>query len=816
MSQHSPTDLTSTPRYASAWALLVYVLCVMTVAWPALTGGFLISPISDQYIGGFPVRDFAAQSLKSGLGMPLWNPYLMSGMPYIAAMGVGDVFYPTQLLRILLPVDIGMTLGFIIHVVLAGFFTFLFCRGAGLSFLASLIAGAGYMLSGPIGGLVSPGHDGKLFVATLTPLFLLLLIRGMRDGRHWVWGALAIVTGLALLTPHPQLLQYMLLLGGFFALYLAFGEWNGVVLARRVAVTRLGFALGAIGLGFLIGAIQYTSLIEYVPWSPRAGGKGYDHAVSYSMPIEEILNTWLPEFSGILGRYWGRNGLHFHSEYVGPALLMLATAAIGATGKAVAFTRRFKLFWLGALVVSLLWAFGGFTPFYQLIYAIVPGTKFFRAPSTIMFISMFATAVFAAIGIERLLTLGVSRRFIYIWGAVAAGITLLAVTGALTNVGVAIAGGANAMAASAERAMDNRGALTLGGLRALFFALITLGVFWGIAERKLVGQNAAIALLVVIVADLWSVERRYWQFSPRAAKVYGSDPAIDYLKRNSDSARVMPLMHHGLGGAYRDVMLNYDGLMVHRVRQVIGSHGNELGNFDRVGGVEDNWERMLASPHLWSLFNVRFLLTNISPDNGILQRAFAGSSLVAGPVRNAPGTMVYLYRLPGDNPPAWVATATLKAPDDAALATVQDPRFNATTQRRVALIDSASPTASTGNPNGLPAPSAITAQVRRPNHGRILVDLSAPAQDGNMLIVSENFYPGWKARIDGREARTERVDYTLIGVPLVSGATKIELEFTDDAYERGKLITLVAIAAALALWVVGFLAGRRATHAEAA
>ena len=78
-----------------------------------------------------------------------------------------------------------------------------------------------------------------------------------------------------------------------------------------------------------------------------------------------------------------------------------------------------------------------------------------------------------------------------------------------------------------------------------------------------------------------------------------------------------------------------------------------------------------------------------------------------------------------------------------------------------------------------------------------------------MLIVSENFYPGWKARIDGREARTERADYTLIGVPLSAGANRIELDFTSASYETGKLITWLATAAALVLWGLGLFADRR-------
>src|SRR5215216_2975341 len=104
-------------RFAGAWAALVYAVCTLALAYPALAGGFLVSPISDQFIGGFPVRDFAAASLKAGHGIPLWNPYLFGGLPYVAAMH-GDIFYPTFLLRMLLPTDVAMTWSFIIHLFL--------------------------------------------------------------------------------------------------------------------------------------------------------------------------------------------------------------------------------------------------------------------------------------------------------------------------------------------------------------------------------------------------------------------------------------------------------------------------------------------------------------------------------------------------------------------------------------------------------------------------------------------------------------------------------------------------------------------------
>src|SRR5690242_3060694 len=157
MSNSTAAPSTDAPRYALAWATLTFLALVLTLGYPALAGKFLVTPVSDQYIGGFPVRDFAAQSLKAGDGIPLWNPYIFGGMPYVAAMGVGDIYYPTQLLRLLLPVDVGMTLGFMLHLVLAGVFTWMFCRAMGLGFYASLVGGVGYMMSGPVAGLVSPG-----------------------------------------------------------------------------------------------------------------------------------------------------------------------------------------------------------------------------------------------------------------------------------------------------------------------------------------------------------------------------------------------------------------------------------------------------------------------------------------------------------------------------------------------------------------------------------------------------------------------------------------------------------------------------------
>jgi hypothetical protein len=52
------------PRYAAAWAALVFALCTLALGFQALAGGFLVNPRSDQWYAGYPFREFAAQSLK--------------------------------------------------------------------------------------------------------------------------------------------------------------------------------------------------------------------------------------------------------------------------------------------------------------------------------------------------------------------------------------------------------------------------------------------------------------------------------------------------------------------------------------------------------------------------------------------------------------------------------------------------------------------------------------------------------------------------------------------------------------------------------
>jgi len=793
--RHSPSPADSpaappAPRFAFGWAALVYAVATLSLGYPALVGNFLVNPDSDQYIAGYAFREFGATMLRTTGHFPLWNPYLFGGMPYVAAMH-GDIFYPTFLLRMIMPTDVAMTWGFIIHIFLSGLFTYGFLRVLGYSFYGALAGGIAYMMSGQIASSVSPGHDGKLFVSALFPLALWMLYLGFRQAKSWSWGVFALIIGLCVLSPHPQLLQYTLLTCGAYSLFLAFTTLDGIKLERAVALRRLGVALLAVIIGLAIGAVQYLPVREYMSWSPRAGGIDYTAATSYAWPPYELLNAYLPQFSGILDNYSGPNAIHLHSDYAGVVVLILAGAAF--IGWRTDPRRKHIIFWSTALVISLLWSLGGATPFYRIPYAIVPGTKYFRAPATIFFVGTLALALLACVGTERFLERRVSRKYLVGWAIAGLALVVLASAGVLSSIAESFAD-----ERLVDRVQANKHALFLGAWRSLAFALLVLGLWFAMARGKISTTLAAGALVFLMAFDLWTIERIYWMFSAPAKVIYADDGITAALKAEPQPVRVLPFPIRQ--PPQHDAFLSGDALMSHQIRDTWGYHGNQLGRYNELTAFNTGDTRAFA-PNVLRLTNTQYLLTNIGELPFV-----GGTTMVKGPVRNASGDTTYLFRLTAENPYAWVTPVAVKAPDDQVLGTILNPRFDVT---RAALFDTSANVTVAQGVQSLPAPLAIKTTVRHYEPGKVQIDLNAPAPQGSSLVVSENYYPGWIAAVDGKPARIGRADYTMIGVELPAGARSIELNFTSPAYQRGKVITWISIALGFLMLGAGVLRDRR-------
>ena len=91
------------PRRPTLVATGFFALWVVILSLPMLAGRWLANPYSDQYATGYAFRAWGAEWWKRFGHVPLWEPELFGGMPFVGASH-GDIFYPTSFLRLILPV----------------------------------------------------------------------------------------------------------------------------------------------------------------------------------------------------------------------------------------------------------------------------------------------------------------------------------------------------------------------------------------------------------------------------------------------------------------------------------------------------------------------------------------------------------------------------------------------------------------------------------------------------------------------------------------------------------------------------------------
>lgn len=796
------------PRRPTLAALGLLSLWVVVLSLPMLAGKFLAGESSDQLATGYAYRAWAAARILATGQVPMWNPEIFGGLPFVAAQH-GDIFYPTAVLRLLLPTATAMNLGFALHYVLAGLLLYWFLRLLGVSWSGSVTGGLAYQLSGVVASLVQPGHDGKLFVGALFPLALIGLLLGLRRGRWEGFALVALAFGLGLFA-HVQTVYYAGIASGLFALYLTFGEPDGQgPLRNRYA--DLGLALAAVTVGLGIAAIQLVPFFNYLPFSPRAAGYAaaggptdpdaqFRASSMYAIPWSHVPEFFISNFVGSRAEYWGTNPLKYHSEYLG-----LPVVALAILGAATAARRRLVL-WLGGIgALFLLVSMGSATPFYRLWWSVMPFVSKTRAPGMAFFIVALVVAVFAALGVARL-EQGEGRAAAKSWLVAGGLIALLGVAGvfggmavslAQGNASVAAQWGGDSVAAATTLAQSLRLDATLSGV-----ALAVLGgLAWGFGAGRINGNALALGAALVVSGDLWRNGAGFWTYTDDHRRLYGSDAVLDYIKKSGDdSSRVL----NPPEDPARLINFNvYPGstLMGHNIPELLGHHGMELRFFDDLVGGRNVW-RNLLNGQLWDLFAIRWV---VFPDRPGAPDSIPGFRKVLSGVPTAGGGPATLFERLVPPPYGRLVPAALKTSDQQAIATVLDPRF--ATDRAVVLAEDAP---FTPKPfSQLPEPIRSTVRVASWEPGRMTVTLDPAPTTESYLVVSENYAPGWRATVDGADALVGRGNGSLITVALPAGARAIQLDFTSPGYRLGRLITWVSLVLVIAGLGVPTGLGRR-------
>ncbi len=772
-------DTRFTPRQATLVAAGIMAIGVIILFAPIVAGRFVGTAMSDQLWAGIPFRDFWAEEFHRTGHIPLWNPYIFGGMPFVGAMH-GDIFYPTSFLRLFLRADTVLGIVFALHLYLAGLFTYAFLRTLGLSWTASVVGGIGYQLTGIVVSLVSPGHDGKIVVESLLPMLLTSLVIGIRHRRLEGFGLTALIVGLDLLSPQAQCSQYSLIFAGFLALYLCFvDEQRPETVPQRW--TALGLAGLAVVLGFGVAMIQYVPFIKYSPYGARFIGAGnWEYATAYAMPPANIVDWFTATFTGstVWGTYWVGELVKLHSEYLGAAVVVLA-----ALGIAKPADRKFAWFLGGVWLFFLLICLGAHTPFYRIWYTVMPTVKSTRAPGMAFFIPAFVVCYFAARGVERL-ERG-EKSVVTIFAFAGAGILLLlGLSGAMTTIAE------NAAGESATAVRGEAGIISAGAALAGLFGLLATFIAVAAARGRIRGAALAAALCAVAGTDLMINAKRYYQYFPPAPQLYAPDSVVKHIMDTPKPYRVFDFMFTQSGPSYPQNFLMYE-----RIPQVLGYHGNEMHAYDQLMGGKNVWRNM-TSLRLYPLLGVRYVIFPVNvavPGYHIVARTSQPAATELGRVNPE----VDLYEADSIPPYARVVPGAVKVPDSTAVATLLDPRLDF---NRLVLL---SPDAPISPPSVATMPPALAsrASVTHWEPGKMNIHLDPVPEQDAWLVVAENWYPDWNATVDGRPVKPVRGQGSLIALPVPKGAKDVALWFSSPAYAKGKGITLASLAL-IAVWIV--------------
>jgi hypothetical protein len=489
----------------------------------------------------------------------------------------------------------------------------------------------------------------------------------------------------------------------------------------------------------------------------------------------------IPEFAGnnaggadwAEGTYWGRNVTRDNHPSAGLVVLLLAAVAVVAR-------RRGPLPWffVGLAALALLFGLGAHTPVWRIFYEVVPGIRLFRAPDQIMFLFVLASATLAALGLDEVLGLGQAEpkrrasveRTLWVGCAVLGVLALLAASGALTSLWTSVVY-ADVDPARLERLSGLEPLIVRGAGIGLVLALATAGVAWAVARGRIPQAAALGALVVLVAADELRVSSPFIQvldFDEWAAP----DPNVQaVLERETGSSEPYRLLSFRQNA--QDVRP-----ALHGIELAAGHHPNDLSRYrELIGMVGSGLPENLLDEDIRRLLNVRYLLW---PDYQ-MQRSLGGFPVVSRTALQDGGPYETILEDQGLPRARLVGAATVKSDAEAVPYMLSD-EFDP--EREVVLAEPPSVAL-----DGGPAQGSVQWQARSPNELRLSVSTERPA----LLVVADNWFPAWRATVDGEAAPVLRAYHALRAVPVPAGEHTVEMRYASGIVRGSLWLSLLTL-----------------------
>jgi hypothetical protein len=735
-------------------SILLLAILALTFFWKIVfTDDYTLCGAGDNLTQFYPWYFFSAYSYKLGV-VPLWNPYQYSGYPF-SGEGQAGIFYPLNIVLSLLPtkavLDIQAFEGMVVlHFFLAAVSMFAFLRRLQRSSLASIVGALCFAFNGFLIGYAT-GVVAIVYSSIYMPLIFLCFYEAIakRNGL-WALGA-GFFLGISILAGHIQIPIYIALSLFLYALYQGTSGWREEKDFRKLIMSLLVLVICVmIALG--IAAIQILPSLEYGRHALRWVGDVEPVRALDKLPYRlTTVYSFPPHIIVALLNPW----LHADGNTFYMGILPLILALLG-----LLFCRHtIPRFFSALALIFFLYTLGGDSLIHGVAYVLVPWLDKAREANRAIYVVHFAVATLAAFGADFLvkpMKKRSKRTFVsilkYLWIAL---------------------GGMYFIAVSLFLQYEGTGQVKF---HHLFFSIIlltgTAGLLLGRSKGFWKPTTFRTLVVAMIVFDLFSIgtapiRSKYRETDIYPEKFYQETDVIEFLKNHTEYFRV-----ENLGNALPD------------------NFGDVFGLYGTMGvgatAPKDYFEfRSLQwSPpsKIYDLLNVKYLVSR--EEMAGFGLAFEGN--------------VKVYENESYLPRAWlVHHVEVIRGKDATLQRLQSADFDP----RGSVILNEDFDTSRVNETAASGNSACEIAGYWPNR----IVLSTNLAKNGFLVLSEVYYPGWKAYVDGKESHIYRANHLLRAVYLDQGVHEVVFIYDPLSFKVGLSITvgtllIVLLALAVTCW----------------
>jgi hypothetical protein len=739
--------------------LLPIVLAVLVIIF---LRPVILPPKANYFLDGqdfrdmfYPLHEYIAQTLGSG-ELPLWNPHTFIGHPIIGNPHAA-LFYPGTWFMWLVGVERGMNLVLVFHTWLGAWGMALLARNFKASYIGSLLAGVIFAMGGFAGARYYAGHYNLLVVFAWIPWAMLAYLYALTHLTLRATLPGILVMGFVLLAGHPPTTVYLILLLVTLAGYYVFTHE-----IRWQAAWDAGRQLVLIGLGgAILGAALVIPVAELTVRSARSNSdESFNN--SYYLPPEQYLMLIAPNLFGNPKEheYWGVPNFEEYLAYVGIIPLLAIP---------LAFRHEFpdRAYWIGLIALGIVMSAGLDGVLTALLWRWVPGFSFFRVPARSLLFFVVGSAGLTAQLVTFLQTASPQERQNLLQAALRRWLPATAII--LFVLAILFAGvlGLTVATDSAHHAAIVGGALANTGL-------VVVGVWvvlwlWTSAKPD-IAKWALLATCGFIILDVWHVSLPLITVS--AIKQPPLWVGASQIIPHDPDARVDQALTVNLAsvtGLYN--VQGYDPLPIEAFRQFEDVEVNPLDSRSRFN----------------MLLGVKYIMAD---------RPLQVSDIdVLGTFKGN-----FYYRIKDALPRAWLAQSFVVMPDEEQVdQTIVEGNQDL---QKIIFVD---------QPVTCPAAGGTaTITQYRPN------DVEIKTSGSGMLTLSDQYYPGWQATIDGQPTTIYRADTIFRSVCVPAGDHVIHFAYRPTSIVIGMIISAIGwLCAAIIVfdtairWIVRLIQSQR-------